>query len=75
MTLAEILAAPCPTCGGKEKVWRDCWNCEEGYVEDTDWQNEDGITKCHHCNGRGGYHLCAKCAPPELDDDDDFFDA
>lgn len=62
----------CEKCGSTERVYRDCWNCDgEGYVEDPDWENETGVERCHHCDGHGGYFLCANCAPPERDPNDD----
>lgn len=58
-----------------EKVWVDCWNCGgEGYSDHDCGEDcccclhpEDNVI-CDNCRGKGGYKLCATCAPGAFDD-------
>ena len=31
----------------------DCWNCNEGYVDDVDWEGFDIEAPCSICRGKG----------------------
>jgi hypothetical protein len=48
----------CARCGSSCD-WRECPECEDGYVcddDDADWFDED--RPCQYCRGRGGEQWC-----------------
>jgi predicted RNA-binding Zn-ribbon protein involved in translation (DUF1610 family) len=51
----------CQRCG-EMKVWEDCDQCDDGYVEVYDedplWYDPGDIERCHQCNGAGGWRVC-----------------
>ncbi len=49
----------CARCGSSMS-FEDCDNCGgEGWIEDDDWQADEGDGwDCEWCHGEGGHHLC-----------------
>lgn len=70
----EIDLDYCGTCGS-QKLWKDCWNCEDGYSHHDCGEDccaclhpEDNVT-CDICRGHGGFTMCARCHPENFDDE------
>ena len=60
-----------PTCDKhrQQKVFVDCWNCEDGYSHHDCGEDccvcadPEPNVRCDICRGKGGYYLCPTCAP------------
>jgi hypothetical protein len=58
-----------------EKFWVDCWDCGGNCYTRHDCGedcccclNPEDNVLCETCDGKGGYKLCATCAPGAFDD-------
>lgn len=51
----------CARCGSSAGFAR-CCNCDEGWIEDDDWQDPGRLYRCDWCRGTGGSWHCI--SPP-----------
>lgn len=64
----------CEKCGD-ELSWRECYNCEDGFVDHDCGEDccccldPEPNVECDICNGNTGWYVCTTCSPVgDLDD-------